>query len=94
MHHYLNLNVQWLSYVTRKQSLEKTLLRTFTQLKETLNQQILGQEALVERLLIALLANGHLLVEGAPGLAKTRAINEFFLFIILFQVFAFCIVSF
>ncbi|HBA35490.1 MAG TPA: AAA family ATPase [Gammaproteobacteria bacterium] len=76
MHHYLNLNVQWLSYVTRKQSLEKTLLRTFTQLKETLNQQILGQEALVERLLIALLANGHLLVEGAPGLAKTRAINE------------------
>ncbi|MCG8382644.1 MAG: MoxR family ATPase [Gammaproteobacteria bacterium] len=56
--------------------MEKTLLRTFTQLKETLNQQILGQEALVERLLIALLANGHLLVEGAPGLAKTRAINE------------------
>jgi MoxR-like ATPase len=35
-----------------------------------------GQEALVERLLIALLADGHLLVEGAPGLAKTRAIRE------------------
>ncbi len=36
---------------------------------------IIGQERLVERLLIALLADGHLLVEGAPGLAKTRAIK-------------------
>ena len=35
-----------------------------------------GQSALVERLLIALLADGHLLVEGAPGLAKTRAIKS------------------
>lgn len=40
-----------------------------------LNEQILGQEALVSRLLIALLADGHLLVEGAPGLAKTRAVK-------------------
>jgi len=45
-------------------------LRTF------LNGRILGQEALVTRLLTALLANGHLLVEGTPGLAKTRAIKE------------------
>ena len=44
-------------------------------LKDHLNSQIIGQEALVERMLIALLADGHLLVEGAPGLAKTRAIN-------------------
>ncbi len=40
-----------------------------------LNQQIIGQETLVERLLVALLADGHLLVEGPPGLAKTRAIK-------------------
>ena len=40
-----------------------------------LESQIIGQQALVERLLIALLANGHLLVEGAPGLAKTKAIK-------------------
>ncbi len=40
-----------------------------------LNDQIIGQEQLVERLLIALLADGHLLVEGAPGLAKTKAIK-------------------
>ena len=36
---------------------------------------IIGQDTLVERLLIALLADGHLLVEGAPGLAKTRAVK-------------------
>jgi MoxR-like ATPase len=40
-----------------------------------LNQQIVGQEQLIERLIIALLAGGHLLVEGAPGLAKTKAIK-------------------
>ena len=45
-------------------------------LRQHLNRQILGQETLVNRLLVALLANGHLLVEGAPGLAKTRAIKE------------------
>lgn len=46
-----------------------------SQLKEHISSQIIGQEVLVERMLIALLANGHILVEGAPGLAKTRAIN-------------------
>lgn len=40
-----------------------------------LNDQIIGQEHLTQRLLIALLADGHLLVEGAPGLAKTKAIK-------------------
>ncbi|MCF7970099.1 MAG: MoxR family ATPase [Methylococcaceae bacterium] len=45
------------------------------QLKHTINEQIIGQDILVERMLIALLADGHILVEGAPGLAKTRAIN-------------------
>jgi MoxR-like ATPase len=45
------------------------------QLKQHINTQIIGQDVLVDRMLIALLADGHLLVEGAPGLAKTRAIN-------------------
>ena len=45
------------------------------QLKQQVSQQIIGQETLVDRLLIALLCDGHLLVEGAPGLAKTRAIK-------------------
>lgn len=46
------------------------------QLTDYLNARILGQRNLVSRLLIALLADGHLLVEGAPGLAKTRAVKE------------------
>ncbi|MBM68393.1 MAG: AAA family ATPase [Haliea sp.] len=44
-------------------------------LESWLSGQIIGQSHLVERLIIALLADGHLLVEGAPGLAKTRAIK-------------------
>ncbi len=47
----------------------------FSTLKQHLSTQIIGQEALVENLLIALLADGHLIVEGPPGLAKTRAVN-------------------
>jgi MoxR-like ATPase len=45
-------------------------------LEDWLSQQIIGQAHLVQRLIIALLADGHLLVEGAPGLAKTRAIKS------------------
>ena len=47
----------------------------FSLLKQNLSQEIIGQERLIERIIIALLADGHLIVEGAPGLAKTRAIN-------------------
>ena len=46
------------------------------QLKESLQRRIIGQEGLVTRLLVALLADGHLLVEGAPGLAKTTAVKS------------------
>lgn len=45
------------------------------ELQAYLNTTILGQSRLISRLLIALLADGHLLVEGAPGLAKTRAVK-------------------
>ena len=44
-------------------------------LEQWLSAQIIGQDKLVNRLLIAILADGHLLVEGAPGLAKTKAIK-------------------
>jgi MoxR-like ATPase len=44
--------------------------------QEYLQSKIIGQEVLVQRLVMALLCDGHLLVEGAPGLAKTRAIKE------------------
>lgn len=52
-----------------------TLHQRFTNLREALAATVVGQPALVDRLLIALLADGHLLVEGAPGLAKTTAIK-------------------
>ncbi|HET7268836.1 MAG TPA: MoxR family ATPase [Oleiagrimonas sp.] len=47
----------------------------FARLREELSNAIIGQPHLVECLLVALLADGHLLVEGAPGLAKTTAVK-------------------
>ena len=52
------------------------LAGAFRALRDELAQCIIGQSRLIDRLLIALLADGHLLVEGAPGLAKTTAIKE------------------
>ncbi|HRF88490.1 MAG TPA: AAA family ATPase, partial [Pseudomonadales bacterium] len=53
-----------------------SLQQQFIERRQWLETRILGQSTLVERLMIALLADGHLLVEGAPGLAKTKAIRE------------------
>lgn len=44
--------------------------------RQYLNQRILGQHELIDRLFIAMLCDGHLLVEGAPGLAKTKSIKD------------------
>lgn len=52
-----------------------TPIEALTEIKTWLNSQIVGQPDLIEKLLIALIADGHLLVEGAPGLAKTKAIK-------------------
>jgi MoxR-like ATPase len=54
---------------------EQSAHRAFKSLNSAANELIIGQHRLMERLLIALLSNGHLLVEGAPGLAKTTAIK-------------------
>jgi MoxR-like ATPase len=45
------------------------------QLKEELKKAVIGQEAMIEGLLIGLLSDGHILIEGVPGLAKTTTIN-------------------
>jgi MoxR-like ATPase len=45
------------------------------ELKKRIGESIIGQEAVIDRLLIALLADGHILMEGLPGLAKTRTIK-------------------
>lgn len=47
----------------------------FSLLKSEINRVIIGQNYMVDRLLIALLGNGHILLEGVPGLAKTLAIK-------------------
>ena len=59
--------------VTKVSSVNYQLLAN---LENWLGQQIVGQQDLIHKLMLALLADGHLLVEGAPGLAKTRAIKE------------------
>jgi MoxR-like ATPase len=45
-------------------------------LQKHIGETVLGQQGMIERLILGLLANGHLLVEGLPGLAKTRAIKK------------------
>jgi len=52
-----------------------SLHRLFSKVQERLNSKIIGQQDLTLRLLVAILADGHILVEGAPGLAKTTAIK-------------------
>ena len=47
----------------------------FQQIADAMNAAVIGQETVVERLLIAFLADGHILMEGLPGVAKTRSIT-------------------
>lgn len=63
------------NHVELSGAVEKSAHDAFKVLSVAANELIIGQERLMERLLIALLSNGHLLVEGAPGLAKTTAIK-------------------
>jgi len=59
----------------RNDTAEDLIQAEFQALRRRIGRQILGQQALVDRLLIALLGDGHLLVEGAPGVAKTSAVK-------------------
>ena len=52
-----------------------TAFESISQLKEQMAQSIIGQDKLIHRLILVLLADGNLLLEGLPGLAKTRAIK-------------------
>lgn len=55
--------------------MQEDLLASFKRLEDHLNANVLGQPDLVASLILALLCDGHVLVEGAPGLAKTRAVK-------------------
>jgi MoxR-like ATPase len=52
-------------------------LEKISQLKSYQNSKLIGQEHLTNALLVAMLCEGHLLIEGLPGVAKTRAVNSF-----------------
>ncbi|MDP4611452.1 MAG: MoxR family ATPase [Opitutales bacterium] len=49
---------------------------TLQNIRKEVGKVVVGQEALVERLLLALLCNGHVLLEGVPGVAKTLTVNS------------------
>ena len=48
---------------------------TLTRIRQEVNKVIVGQEKLIDRLIIALVTGGHILLEGVPGLAKTTAVR-------------------
>ena len=58
------------------EAVESAEQEQITEVTRWLAKRIIGQETLLQRLMTALLCGGHLLAEGAPGLAKTRAIKE------------------
>ena len=51
------------------------LQEAFLHVRDELQRSVIGQPHLIDCLLVALLADGHLLVEGAPGLAKTTVVK-------------------
>ena len=58
------------------EALAKELVASYEKIKEQVHQVIVGQENVLEQLLIAMLARGHCLLEGVPGLAKTLMIRS------------------
>ncbi len=64
------------SYVSEQEQPRDAARGSLQDIRRRVESLVIGQPTLVNRLLIALIADGHLLVEGAPGLAKTKAIKE------------------
>jgi len=52
-----------------------SVLRSIQDLRSRMSESIIGQDQLIDRIILVLLANGNMLLEGLPGLAKTRAIK-------------------
>lgn len=75
---FWSLSTKFMIETTDIQQLNETVARESVFLQDLLNEinkVIVGQERLIERLLIGLLADGHVLLEGVPGLAKTLAVS-------------------
>ena len=58
------------------EKMARELVEAYERIKEQVHQVIVGQDAVLEQLLIAMLARGHCLLEGVPGLAKTLMIRS------------------
>ena len=68
------VEVKILSYGEMKSLIENSCLK-LEKVRESIAEVIVGQEPLVDRLLLALLCDGHVLIEGVPGVAKTLVIT-------------------
>lgn len=62
--------------ILTRSNLQNDVFTAIDHWRHHLNQRVLGQSNLIDRLLIAVICDGHLLIEGAPGLAKTKVIRE------------------
>ena len=51
-------------------------LSSFQEIKDRIAEVVVGQDALIDRLLLALVCNGHVLLEGVPGVAKTLTVSS------------------
>ena len=60
---------------THNKTMDTTLHSAFSPLSHEISRHIIGYESLIEKLFIALLCEGHVLLEGPPGLAKTRTLS-------------------
>lgn len=58
----------------RKEEIEKAKI-VIERLKKEVGKALVGQEGVIEKLIIALISNGHVLIEGVPGIAKTLAVR-------------------
>ena len=67
----MNSNNQFSESINRPQQAPQEIIA----IRQELSKVIVGQERLIDRLLLALLCDGHVLLEGTPGVAKTLTIN-------------------
>ena len=79
LHDDTSISMDTIRGYTTEHTRESAVMSTrdqILQLKQRMGESIIGQEEVIERLLLTLLANGNLLLEGLPGLAKTRAVKS------------------
>ena len=55
---------------------QRSPLASFQEIKDRIAEVVVGQETLIDRLLLALVCNGHVLLEGVPGVAKTLTVSS------------------